>query len=140
MHNYVASYCIIAIHMCACFTGFQQNATGPSSVCLGNDAIFTCRIKFIGDANRTVNARWRRNGINVTITNINCTNRDLTPCHTFIYERNEANQSVVTGLIVNDTTVDDDGAVYTCSPNASNDMNLTSTVMLNITTGTYIVC
>ena len=65
-----------------------------------------------------------RNGINIS---------NSTPGYTYITEHNNASQQVVTGLMVDNTTVGDNGTMFTCSPNDANHMNLTSTAILNIT-------
>ena len=103
---------------------------------IGSDAIFTCIVQFSVD-NTIVSARWMRNGTNITNCSPGTNITNCTPRHNLIRTQH-GGIPVVTGLMVDNTTMDDDGTVYTCIPDDKDNMNLTSNVILNITTGSYI--
>ena len=103
---------------------FIQLATGPSILCAGNIAIFNCTIAVV-NTNVIVDSLWRRNGAIIT---------DTTPGYTLLHT---GEPSQITGLMVDNTTLDDDGTVYTCtSEGAPNDF--ISTAILNVTGGIYL--
>ena len=110
---------------------FIQPATahGPSSVCVGTSVTFNCTVRAFIDVTGyiIVGATWKRNGVVIT---------DNTPHHTLLQTPNMLNQLVVTGLMVDNTTLDDDGTVYTCTAAGAFD-NFTSSVVLNISGGMY---
>jgi len=117
------TYILCTIHI---YIGFIQPATGPQSVCLGGGAILNCTIQlFAAGLNFTVNAEWIRNGVVIT---------DRTPRHVLLRTQTE-DGLVITGLMINSTTVSDDKAVYTCS---APDNSAITTVVLNVTKGTYV--
>ena len=104
---------------------FIQEATGPSIVCVGSSIIFNCTVEIVvGGANVIVNAQWRRDGVVIT---------DSTPGHTLIRTQ-PGIISIVTAVMVDNTTLDDNGIVYTCSADGAPD-NFTSNVTLNVTGG-----
>ena len=75
-----------------------------------------------------------RNGTKITNCSPGTNITNCTPRHTLI----PTQHGVVTGLMVDNTTMDDDGTVYTCIPDDKDNKNLTSNVILNITAGSYI--
>ena len=117
---------------------FIQPATavGSSSVCVGSSVTFNCTIKAYIDGIGFVlpDAVWIRNGVVIT---------DDTPRHTLLRTQHEGRQSI-TGVMVDNTTLDDNGIVYTCTGNgAANDF--TSNVTLSVVGGmlhlvyTYVI-
>ena len=98
-------------------------------MCVGNSQTFNCTIEVfittIGYA--IVGSVWSRNGSIIT---------DSTPRHTLIRTQHGL-QPVVTGLMIDDTTLDDNGAVYSCTTSVAPD-NFTSNVTLNVEGGMYI--
>ena len=110
---------------------FIQPATtvGSSSVCVGSSQTFNCTVEvFITTIGYAITgAVWSRNGSIIT---------DNTPRHTLIRTQHGL-QPVVTGLMVDDTTLDDDGTVYSCTGSGAPD-NFTSNVTLNVE-GMYIL-
>ena len=107
---------------------FIQEPTGPSSVCEGSSVIFNCTIEiFVAGTNVSVNAVWRRDGDVIT---------DSTPRHTLI-QTQPGNAPIVTGLMVDNTTLNDSGIIYTCTADGV-PANFTSNVTLNVTGGTYV--
>ena len=100
---------------------------GPSTVCVGSSVTFNCTIRtFLSDGLNinmyTPNAVWKRNGVMVDTSTLDHT---LLPT-----ERG----SRITGLMVTNTTLDDNGTVYTCTATGAPD-NFTSSVVLNIAGG-----
>ena len=107
---------------------FIQSATGPSSMCTGSSVIFNCTVEVvISDTNVLVSAQWRRDGVVIT---------NSTPRHTLIRTQ-PGNTPIVTAVMVDNTTLDDDDIVYTCTAAGAPD-NFTSNVTLNVTGGTYV--
>ena len=107
---------------------FIQPPTGPSSVCVGSSVIFNCTVEVvISDTNVLVSAQWRRDGVVIT---------DSTPRHTLIRTQ-PGNTPVVTGVMVDSTTLDDNGIAYTCTADGAPD-DFTSNVTLNVTGGVSI--
>ena len=119
---YIRIY-IYVHNICLLLGRFIQEATGPSSVCVGNSVIFNCTVEFVvSETNITVHAQWRRDGVVIT---------DSTPGHTLI--RTQPGFSpVVTGVMVDNTTLSDNGIIYTCTADDAPD-NFTSNVTLNVT-------
>ena len=112
---------------------FVQPATtvGSSSVCVGSSQTFNCTIElFINSGVGFIipDAVWSRNGSIIT---------DSTPLHTLIRTEHEQ-RLVVTGLMVDSTTVEHNGAVYTCTTDGAPD-NFTTNVILNVVRGMYIL-
>ena len=70
------------------------------------------------------NAEWRRDRVVIT---------DSTPRHTLLRTQHEGRQSV-TGVMVDNTTLDDSGIVYTCTTAGASD-NFTSNVTLSVVGG-----
>ena len=118
---------MIAFHMRT--TGiFSQPIALPSRLCAGDSAIFNCTVAVFNPhvGYVVVDSLWRRNGVIIT---------DTTPGHTLLHT---GEPSQITGLMVDNTTLDDDGTVYTCtSEGAPNDF--VSTAILNVTEGIDIV-
>ena len=110
---------------------FIQPATvlGPSSVCVGSSVIFSCTIQAYIDGFGFIipNAVWIRDRVEIT---------DSTPRHTLLRTQHEGRQSV-TGVMVDSTTLDDNGIVYTCTTDGAPD-NFTSNVTLSVVGGTYV--
>ena len=105
---------------------FIQPATavGSSIVCVGSIQTFNCTVEVFISADvgfTRVSAIWSRNGSIIT---------DSTPRHTLLRTQ-DGQRQVITGLMVNDTTLDDDGTVYTCTSDGASD-DFTSTVILNV--------
>ena len=100
-------------------------------MCVGSSVIFNCTVEVIvAGTNIIISAQWRRNG-DMIIT-------DSTPDHTLIRTQpTGAPGPVVTGVMVDATTLDDNGIVYTCTADGAPD-NFTSNVTLNVTGGTYL--
>ena len=92
-------------------------------MCVGSSVTFNCTIKAYIDGFGFIipNAEWRRNGVNIT---------DSTPRHTLLRTQHERGQSV-TGVMVDNTTLDDNGIVYTCTSYGAPD-NFTSNVTLSV--------
>ena len=107
---------------------FIQPATavGSSSVCVGSSVTFNCTIKAYIDGIGFVlpDAVWIRNGVVIT---------DDTPRHTLLRTQHEGRQSI-TGVMVDNTTLDDNGIVYTCTTSGAPD-DLTSNVTLSVVGG-----
>ena len=107
---------------------FIQSATGPSSVCVGSSVIFNCTIEIVvAGSNIFIDAQWRRDGVVIT---------NMTPCHTLLQTQPRGTLRV-TGVMVDSTTLDDNGTVYTCTAEDAPD-NFTSNVTLNVTGGVSI--
>ena len=110
---------------------FIQPATtvGSSSVCVGSSQTFNCTVEaFIEGIGFVItSAIWSRNGVIIT---------DSTPHHTLLRTQHGL-QPVVTGLMVDDTTLDDDGTVYSCTGSGAPD-DFTTNVTLNVVGGTYV--
>ena len=105
-------------------------AAGSSSVCVGSSQTFNCTVEVYinsGIGSIIVDAIWSRNGNVIT---------DSTPRHTLIRTQHERG-SAVTGLMVDDITLDDDGAVYSCTGDNAPD-DFTTNVTLNVVGGMYI--
>ena len=111
---------------------FIQPATaiGSSSVCVRSSQTFNCTVEVYinsGIGFIIVDTVWTRDGVIIT---------DSSPRHTLLRTQYGQRQ-VVTGLMVNDTTLDDDGAVYSCTIDGAPD-DFISNVTLNVVGGMYI--
>ena len=97
---------------------------------MGSSQTFNCTVEaFIeGVGFIIISAVWSRNGSIIT---------DSTPHHTLLRTQHGL-QPVVTGLMVDDTTLGDNGAVYSCTTNGAPD-NFTSNVTLIVEGGMYIL-
>ena len=95
---------------------------------MGSSQTFNCTIEiFITSFGFIiVDAIWSRNESIIT---------DSTPRHTLLRTQHGF-QPVVTGLMVDDTTLDDNDAVYSCTTSGAPD-NFTSNVTLNVEGGMY---
>jgi len=91
------------------------------SACVGNSATLSCSIT----TNSVINVVWRKDGIVIT---------DSTPGYTLI--QTQSSSTLVTGVVVHNTTLDDDGAAYTCSA-ATDTMQFYSLIVLNVVGGMY---
>ena len=99
------------------------------NVCVGTSTKLNCTVQIIpGGVPITVDAEWRRN--NVVINN-------NTPRHTLLETTSEGGTLITTGLRVDDTKLNDNGAVYTCTTNGAPD-NFNTSVILNVTGGKYV--
>ena len=109
---------------------FIQPATavGSSSVCVGSSQTFNCTVEvFISGVGFVIaDAVWTRNGIIIT---------DSTPHHTLLRTQHGL-QPVVTGLIVDNVTLDDNNAVYSCTIDGALD-EFISNVTLNVLRSKY---
>ena len=97
---------------------------------MGSNQTFSCTVEVYinsGIGSIIVDATWRRNG---DIIN------DSTPRHTLLRIQYGL-RPVVTGLMVNDTTLDDNGTVYSCTTDGAPD-DFISNVTLNVVGGMYI--
>ena len=112
-----------------CLGTFIQQATGPPIVCIQNSVIFNCTAEaFItGIGFIVISAIWSRDGVVIT---------DSTPRHTLLRTQHGFGP-VVTGVMVDNTTLDDNGIVYTCTSDGAPD-DFTTNVTLNVVAGTYI--
>ena len=77
-----------------------------------------CRVVFNG--NGVAESVWFRNGTPVR------TGNDFIPDH---IQMRDSNTGAFTDLVITNVTMEDDNTVYTCS---SNDDNITSSVVLNV--------
>ena len=93
---------------------FSQEATGPSSVCEGNNVTLQCRIVFNDFPRDSV---WFRNGTPVRVG---------IPNHNVIFN---STTGAITDLVITNVTLEDDNTVYTCN---SSDDSITSSVVLNV--------
>ena len=120
----------VTIYITYLFLGrFIQEATGPSIVCVGSSVIFNCTVEVVvNGVNILINAQWRRDGVVIT---------DSTPVHTLIRTQ-PGTSPIVTAVMVDNTTLSDNGIVYTCTADNAPD-NFTSNVILNVTGGTYVI-
>ena len=124
--------CLESILINNLFLGtFIQPATtvGSSSVCVGSSQTFNCTLEaFVEGIGFVIfSAIWSRNGSIIT---------DSTPRHTLLRTQHGL-QPVVTGLMIDNTTLDDDGAVYYCTADGAPD-DFTSNVTLNVA-GIYML-
>ena len=81
---------------------------------MGSSQTFNCTIEVYitgGIGYAISDAVWRRNGVVIT---------DSTPRHTLLRTRHGLSP-VVAGLMVDNTMMDDNGAVYTCTADAAPD-------------------
>ena len=112
---------------------FRQRATGPSSVCVGSSVIFNCTVELSGfGLHIIVSAQWKRDGVVIT---------DNTARHTLLlteYVTEYGGSPVVRAVMVDNTTLDDNGTVYTCTTAGAPD-DFTSNVTLNATGGVSII-
>ena len=98
---------------------------------MGSSQTFNCTTEvFIsnGIGFAISSAIWSRNGSIIT---------DSTPRHTLLRTQHGL-QPVVTGLMVDDTTLDDNGTVYSCTTSGAPD-DFISNVTLNVMGGIYIL-
>jgi len=119
----------VCIFVCIITGMFLQQAIGPTSVCMGNSAEFNCSVQTLFDSGVGYvkrDAVWSRNGTIIT---------DDTPGHTLL---RTGNPPIVTGLMVDNTSVDDDGTVYNCTV-AGAPANFTSSAVLNVSGSNYIL-
>ena len=95
-------------------------------MCVGSSVTFNCTIQAYIDGVGYIipNAEWRRDGVYIT---------DSTPRHTLLRTQHERGQ-VVTGVMVDNATLDDNGIVYTCTANGAPD-DFTSNVTLSVVGG-----
>ena len=95
-------------------------------MCVGSSVTFNCTIQAYIDGIGFIipNAEWRRDGVVIT---------DSTPHHTLLQTQHEGRQSV-TGVMVDNTTLDDNGIVYTCTTSGAPD-DFTSNVTLSVVGG-----
>ena len=105
---------------------FNQLATGPPSVCEGNEVTLQCVIVFISADNATVTVQsnlWSRNisGMDTTITT-----QTPIPNHRLVFN---PNTGAVTDLVITNVTLKDSNAVYTCTATGT---TITSSVVLNV--------
>ena len=127
--NNVGTLQRVANHNIHIITGtFIQPATalGSSSECVGNSVSFNCTIETFleGFGSIIPDGVWRRDEVVIT---------DSTPCHTLLRTQHEGRQ-VVTGVMVDNTVLDDNGIVYTCTTSGAPD-NFTSNVTLSVVGG-----
>ena len=130
-HHSTTDYDVLIQMCCYSYTTgtFIQPAAGPSRLCTGSSAIFNCTIAMFnhsGIGYAVVDSLWRRNGVIIT---------DTTPGHTLLYT---GESSQITGLMVDNATLDDDGTVYTCTREGSPN-DFISTAILNVTGGMYFM-
>ena len=131
MHMYVHMYTYDIYIFNVLFLGrFIEEATGPSSVCVGSSVIFNCTVEVvIIGINIIVSAVWRRDGVVIT---------NMTPHHTLIRTQPTSRGApIVTGVMIDNTSLDDNGIVYTCTVDGAPD-NFISNVTLNVAGGTYV--
>ena len=98
-------------------------------MCVGDNVIFNCTVEFYinGIGFIMPDVVWIKDEIQIT---------DSTPCHTLLRTQHEGRQSV-TGVMVDNTTLDDNGIVYTCTSYGAPD-DFTSNVTLHVIGGTYV--
>ena len=102
-------------------------------MCVGSNVTFNCTVKAYikGFGFIIPDTIWRRNGVVIN---------DSTPRHTLLRTQHGSNpEPVVTGVMVDNTTMNDNGIVYTCTSNGASD-NFTSNVTLSgVVGGMYVV-
>ena len=116
------------MYHCKCFLlAFSQPATGPSSVCEGNDVTLQCVVVISFD-NITIvrDSIWSRN-ISGVVTTIST--QTPIPNHRLVF--NSAT-GAFTDLVITNVTLEDNNTVYICTA-----ATITSSVVLNVA-GTYI--
>ena len=92
-------------------------------MCVGSSVIFNCTVQVvISGFNIIVSAEWRRDGVVIT---------NSTPGHTLIRTQ-PGLTPIVTAVMVDTITLNDNGVVYTCTLDGAPD-NFTSNVILNVT-------
>ena len=96
---------------------------------MGSIQTFNCTVEaFIEGVGFVISSTiWSRNGSIIT---------DSTPHHTLLQTQHGL-QPIVTGLMVDNTILDDDGTVYSCTVNGAPD-DFTTNVTLNVVGGMYI--
>ena len=130
IHNYGNYY-----NLCVLGTFIQPATTVESpSVCVGSSQTFNCTVKtFItaGIGYVITDAEWSRDGDVIT---------DSTP-HNTLLRTQHGYGPVVTGLMVDNVALIDNGTVYTCTAVDASD-DITSNVTLNVVGGTciYLMC
>jgi len=102
--------------------GSSTNQLYSVHLCVGSSATFSCELT----SGTTSEIVWRKDGIVIT---------DSTPGYTLI--QTQSSSTLVTDLVVHNTTLGDDGAVYTCFA-ATTAMKFSSTWVLNIVGGMYV--
>ena len=98
-------------------------------MCVGSSQTFNCTVEvFINGIGFAIaSSVWTRDGVVIT---------ESTPRYTLLRTQHGLGP-VVTGLMVDNTTLDDNGAVYTCTSDGAPD-DFTSNVTLNVVGGMYI--
>ena len=111
------------IHVC--FLAFSQPATGPSSVCEGNDVTLQCAVVIsFGNTTAVQSTVWSRN-INGIVTVIST--QTPIPNHRVVFNSTTGG---FTDLVITNVTLEDDNTVYSCSALGA---TITSSVVLNVT-------
>ena len=97
-------------------------------MCVGSSQTFNCTVEvFISEVGFVIaNAVWTRDGVIIT---------DSTPHHTLLRTQHGL-QPVVTGLIVDNVTLDDNNTVYSCTTDGAPD-EFISNVTLNVLRSKY---
>ena len=98
-------------------------------MCVGGSQTFNCSIEvFIETIGYVIpDALWIRDGDIIT---------DSTPHHTLL-RTNIGQRPTVTALMVDNTSLADNGTVYTCTANGA-PADFTSNVTLNVVGGMYV--
>ena len=107
------------------YVAFRQRATGPSSVCKGNDVTLHCVI-ILTNPDNTITVRdnlWSRN-ISGMVTAINTV---TLPNHRVVFN---STTGVFSDLMITNVTLEDNNVVYTCSATGA---TIISSVVLNVT-------
>ena len=105
------------------YVAFSQTATGPSSVCEGNDVTLQCVI-VINPGNTVQPTVWSRDGMPVQVTNASGTFT--------LHNHNKVFNSTTRGftdLVITNVTLEDDNTVYTCTATGA---TITSSAVLNV--------
>ena len=121
IHKYILLFKLLCRFYVYVFClAFRQRATGPSSVCEGNDVTLQCLIVLIIADNTIVQSSlWTRAPHETLATTL--------PNHRVV--RN-ANTGALSDLVITNVTLEDDNTVYTC---ANGNGAITSSVVLNVT-------
>ena len=112
---------------------FIQRATGPGSVCEGNDVTLQCVIVIINPDNTVtvLSTVWSRDGMPVQVTNTS--GRFFIPNHNIMFNSTTGGS---TDLVITNVTLEDSNTVYTCTTIGA---TITSSVVLNVT-GNMCTC
>ena len=115
------------------YTAFRQEATGPSSVCDGNDVTLQCVIIFTSasDVVTVQSTVWSRNGMSV-IEAVNSSGIFYIPNHN---QLRDPDTGLLSDLVITNVRLEDNNTVYTCTASGS---GITSSVMLNVTGKLYL--